>query len=1192
MDIQKRLAHPKTVVIIVLALIVILVLLFQKEERLSKLFKHVRPDHLSVLYLQLLLEMDPEKTELRITLADQLSKLGQLDKAKHMLEPLLLEKGNNAVRAQLLSVEIDMKKYFAIDPQHPLRELELSKLKNKMLAIASKDIPADILPKAIEISLALNLPAIAAELYVIRASFDIENYAKWLKEAGRWYIASGQPLQASQIFKNAFDTSIEPELAFDFALLSIDALRKADHPEKALELIEHYLEKFPQDITLLDEAIALAQEVNKPNQAIRWGTLRLALNSDDLEQIEKQIDLALSSNDLALALHLCEHLINLRPDDTAIRLRTAQIAEWANKPEIALTHWHWLARNEGDKASIDNTLRLAKSLFRGAVVVEMFHFKSKKQPLTQSEIRQLAQAYGQANPNKLITILADYLAQHPSDYATWELLAKLQVDSGHLDDAIITWRNIITRFGNTADNVTQLAKLLWKQWKPKEALAVLKNNIDKATNKDYEFWSLLGDIAWQFEQTKTAFHSYQVLWKSDQPNEFVASRLIQLANDMKHFSEAISVAEQGYWKFKQPRWLILAMNASVLGGKWKELERLLRLSKKNIQLFAQQETYWLLRAQLATHKHQFNNALTFYTKAIAVNPHSIVAKSGLLWSLINAHKIRPLAYYIHKWSKEAESQPLLWSAFAAGFVKLDQPENALIWFKRHAIRHPNDYLWLLSFADALDRSHQTDAALRLRRYIFANLNVQIGKNQKQSKDSLLDNALLKRSYITLRRKFFGPNQEQKILAKLFNNNINNHIAQELFIDYLLDQENFDAAHYWLVKTHDSRQQQPAWQQLAIAFAQNDRQSIQRILETQNNQLTPLNEIAALKRSGKSDKALTLVHNLIEANPNQSNNKQLQQQYNSLLFETARNAKFAWSLKSLGTLDIQQSLFKFSLPVGKSKWAIQAEYNRLDSSDLELTLPANNEVDVSLAGQYPFSYGTLDFKAGSNLRNDASLIYANVKFSHQFSRIIEGTFSLGLNELSYDTAMLRALGAKDKISMGLSAQMTQQLLLQLDIEGHRYNTREGTNLADGYKVNFTLGHNLLMGDPSWQVRLHGAWESNRLEAHLPFELTSTFHSSSATVEDIVTPKYGTLGIGTTFRYGMPEQGFISHPFILADIWTGWVWPDNALAYNLQIAAGLSVFGPDVLSINAFYGNTQGGRTDQAYRGIGIQYEFRF
>ena len=84
----------------------------------------------------------------------------------------------------------------------------------------------------------------------------------------------------------------------------------------------------------------------------------------------------------------------------------------------------------------------------------------------------------------------------------------------------------------------------------------------------------------------------------------------------------------------------------------------------------------------------------------------------------------------------------------------------------------------------------------------------------------------------------------------------------------------------------------------------------------------------------------------------------------------------------------------------------------------------------------------------------------------------------------------------------------------------------------------------------------------------------------------------MGIGTSFRYGSSDQGVVRRPFILADAWVGGVWPANDLGYNGRLSMGTSLFGPDVLSLGAFYSNVQGGRTNQAFAGVGLQYSIRF
>ena len=138
----------------------------------------------------------------------------------------------------------------------------------------------------------------------------------------------------------------------------------------------------------------------------------------------------------------------------------------------------------------------------------------------------------------------------------------------------------------------------------------------------------------------------------------------------------------------------------------------------------------------------------------------------------------------------------------------------------------------------------------------------------------------------------------------------------------------------------------------------------------------------------------------------------------------------------------------------------------------------------------------------------------------------------------------------------------------------------------------LGRSLLSGFQDWQVRLQGSWESNQLAATLPSDLSGLLSPSLSDVQTLIPKKFALMGIGTSFRYGPSDQGVVRRPFILADAWVGGVWPANDLGYNGRLSMGTSLFGPDILSVGAFYSNVQGGRTNQPFAGVGLQYSFRF
>ena len=99
----------KTILFSVLGLTLIFALLFYKEDRLKELFQIEKPDHLSVLYLQLLLNINPDDTSLRTELARHYINLGKLDEARAALEPLLVKNGPAELSARLWVLEIDFR---------------------------------------------------------------------------------------------------------------------------------------------------------------------------------------------------------------------------------------------------------------------------------------------------------------------------------------------------------------------------------------------------------------------------------------------------------------------------------------------------------------------------------------------------------------------------------------------------------------------------------------------------------------------------------------------------------------------------------------------------------------------------------------------------------------------------------------------------------------------------------------------------------------------------------------------------------------------------------------------------------------------------------------------------------------------------------------------------------------------------
>lgn len=385
----------KTIFLFGIGLILVFSLMFYKEDQLKELLQLTKPDHISVLYLKLLLNITPDNDNLRLELAGHYINLGQDDDARTVLEPLLAKNGPKVLDARLVMLEMDLKDYFLIEKDDLSREKELAELQNNIIEISKNPIPVTLFAKIIRLSLELNQPGVAANLYYqwSTITLDLAERFEKLQESARWYIASGLPHRAAEIYNECYELSENATQARQFAFLALQTLKTAGDNKLAFKYFHSYQLRFPEDPELLDEAINISLTNNNPEYAYELGILRLAFDQDNPEQIKKQFDRALAIGKIQSALILTQKLIEITPDDDNVHESLARIAEWANKPRLAIKEWLWLARNRKDDVAIMNTIRLSIGLNLFNITIEMLEQLSNTRELSSDEMNSLFYAY-------------------------------------------------------------------------------------------------------------------------------------------------------------------------------------------------------------------------------------------------------------------------------------------------------------------------------------------------------------------------------------------------------------------------------------------------------------------------------------------------------------------------------------------------------------------------------------------------------------------------------------------------------------------------------------------------------------------------------------------------------------------------------------------------------------------------------
>lgn len=634
---HQKTIRSKIIVLLGASLISVLILLFQREDHLKATFEMVQPDRISVLYLQLLMNKDPKDSHLRLMLARQHTKLGDLQNARLILEPLIPEHNLEATEAKLMMLGIDKESYFALADSDPNKAYELDKLRNKIGIIADEPMPVGLMPTVIQISLELGQPALAAKLYERWAGLDEQHYLEHIQDAGRWYVAAGKPMKAAELYKIAGASTRDVNQARQLALLTIKAMLAADKTPLTLAYVNEYLKKFPNDAEILDEAIKLSLAVNDQKQAQAWGELRLALNPGKPEEISKQVDLALASGDLDAAWSLQEKLLTLMPNDVDVHKRGAQIAEWSERLETALVHWAWIAgHNIDDEAALENALKLADGLKSGDITLSILSSLSGKRAFSSTEFNYLINAASNKDyTDKSIGLLQAYLVRYPTEQGAWETLASVQENAHQFKNALATWGYIGGHFGQSLKVVVHQAGLLKRTGQAQLALAKLAHNQKRASVNDTEFWRLYGDLSWESKHKDNALMAYKILWDSSPKDMLAAERLIQLLRDKAQGNESVAVAYKAYRRFNQPRWLLLAMDAASQFRLWGKLGQYMQIAQANKKQFERLEMYWLIHAQYNIHHQNQRQAMADYRRAHTINPASKIAKEGELWTLID-----------------------------------------------------------------------------------------------------------------------------------------------------------------------------------------------------------------------------------------------------------------------------------------------------------------------------------------------------------------------------------------------------------------------------------------------------------------------------------------------------------------------------------------------------------------------------
>ncbi|MEJ0003944.1 MAG: tetratricopeptide repeat protein [Pararobbsia sp.] len=197
--------------------------------------------------------------------------------------------------------------------------------------------------------------------------------------------------------------------------------------------------------------------------------------------------------------------------------------------------------------------------------------------------------------------------------------------------------------------------------------------------------------------------------------------------DMAYFYEghpvdAGRIAELQYRNTGAPRALRDAVYDYVQARAWPRIANLLAsLTPKERALADRSPDVLSMLAEYERQTRQPDAALRDLRRAAALPDASADVQAAYLWTLVDFGDDAELRSVVMRWRARSLDVATLWGPYAAALTRLNQPAEALRYFRRRAAASKGDPLWVLALADTEEAVGHGGTAWSLRRYVWTTL---------------------------------------------------------------------------------------------------------------------------------------------------------------------------------------------------------------------------------------------------------------------------------------------------------------------------------------------------------------------------------------------------------------------------------------------------------------------------------------
>ncbi|ARU31340.1 hypothetical protein CAP31_06365 [Sulfuriferula sp. AH1] len=1189
---RPRLITPFNLAGIVAAVGIVLVLLYPQQRLSEQIRMNPKVDEVSLQYMRNLLATEPDNHELRLQLAQAYAKIGQYATALKTLRPLYANSQPQwREAAHMLELDILSKIAFAALPGSADRDNKLAQFKQALRASEAQIYHTDALRQLARLAESTGEVQLAER--IVARLIQGSNSPANLDEAARLALANGHYLTSARYLWRARQLTNDPEQKNSYLKLILATLQSGNLGQVALEWVRQLPAAEWQRPDTLYSLTKLALASNRPDLASEFAAQMVGFTASSAPAVRfvpAYFELAytafLGNRDLPHALKLAQIAVSQAPGNAIWRERLAHVAEWSNQPQLALVQWRWLATHQGNESAWQAWMRLAGSLFDYAAQVIGLEHDWKHQGNDEKYARKIVRLY-------------EYLGQ-PEDALTW---LDRNGDEARRPELLLLSAELLTRMGRDAEAIARyhrylnhntanpalavtIAGMMQRAGLYQEAFAVLERSRPQAKTEDKLFWLNLGELAWRLKHYDQAIIAYRVLSDAPDAEPFQQERLF-LAIKHKDPRLAAQTAERYWLKTGRIDLFLNAANTYAELDDWQAVQRLYKLTAApKWRDYDNSLRFIALRAEMYKHAGNIATAQRDYRFLLKRYPGNSAIRESFLWLLLDARQFDQLEHFMQQWARLIPGTPNLWDVYAAGYLALGRPDQALALYNRMAATHSKDELWMLNYAITLESAGRPELAWQIRRQIW-----QQRLNRKTDRDWLNSRANTQ-DIETLRLLLLNdPSRGQGILWKLLRNATPELRQNSQFVElasvWLNSRDQEDATRSWLIRRYAHWLYTPLGMRISDALARQDRAAAADMLDHDGILLYDRMNLSFL--AGRKDDAASLAFIAMERS---QLDESLYQQAAPMLLADDRTAGVLTTFRKLDSYnEIDNGISTTGQRLGGFRLDFSLHQINRDSVDTTLLTRAPNEINGEIVlhqtGDSFINNVRLQFSQALNTQT-------GISFNHQRqigSRLQLDT-QLAYNEATAENAALRLIGRRNQIALEGNYRLDRWNQWTVRGEYNQYHSIDGQNLGNGNLLTTTLSHELSGAHPALRTRVTGTWaQFHAADSVLTGKTASLIPSDQARVASYFMPQnvreiaaYASIGDATDSRLPARNFEYLGEIGVFYNAATGTGWRAN-------VGLAGRVIGADRLQIFTRYDQAPSGQGKASLEaGIGYQLHY--